>query len=73
MKTWTEILIPLWHQQVMVPMRIMDIMEILNFKLSKLKPRNMVAKDLRSSKYRMRVVEDKRKREPKHKEQYALS
>jgi hypothetical protein len=57
----------------MVPMRIMDIMEILNFKLSKLKPRNMVAKDLRSSKYRMRVVEDKRKREPKHKEQYALS
>ena len=54
-------------------MRIMDIMEILNFKLSKLKPRNMVAKDLRSPKYRMRVVEDKRKREPKHKEQYALS
>ncbi len=30
----------------------------------------MVAKDLRSPKYRMRVVEDKRKKEPKHKEQY---
>ena len=30
----------------------------------------MVAKDLRSPKYRMRVVEDKRKREPKHKEHY---
>ena len=54
-------------------MRIMDIMENLNFKLSKTKPRNMVAKDLRSPKYRMRVVEDKRKREPKYKESYALS
>ena len=30
----------------------------------------MVAKDLRSPKYHMRVVDDKRKREPKHKEQY---
>ncbi len=30
----------------------------------------MVAKDLRSPKYRMRVVEDKRKKEPKHREQY---
>ena len=56
----------------MVPMRIMDTMETLNFKLSKLKPRNMVAKDLRSPKYRMRVVVDKRKKEPKYKEQYAL-
>ena len=74
MKTWTETLIPLWLQPVTVLMRIMDIMESLNFKLStKTKPRNMVAKDLRSPKYRMRVVEDKRKREPKHKEQYALS
>ncbi len=53
-------------------MRIMAIMETLNFKLSKTKPRNMVAKDLRSPKYRMRVVEDKRKKEPKYKEQYAL-
>ena len=51
-------------------MRIMDIMENLNFKLSKTKPRNMVAKDLRSPKYRMRVVEDKRKKEPKYKESY---
>jgi hypothetical protein len=42
-------------------------MESLNFKLSKTKPRNMVAKDLRSPKYRMRVVEDKRKKEVKHK------
>lgn len=33
----------------------------------------MVAKDLRSPKYRMRVVEDKRKKEPKYKQkQYAL-
>jgi hypothetical protein len=54
-------------------MRIMEVMESLNFKLSKTKPRNMVAKDLRSPKYRMRVVEDKRKREPKYKEHYALS
>ena len=30
----------------------------------------MVAKDLRSPKYRMRVIEDKRKKEPKYKEQY---
>ena len=30
----------------------------------------MVAKDLRSPKYRMRVVDDKRKREPKHRESY---
>lgn len=46
-------------------------MESLNFKLSsKTKPRNMIAKDLRSPKYRMRVVEDKRKREPNHKESY---
>ena len=30
----------------------------------------MVAKDLRSPKYRMRVIDDKRKREPKHREQY---
>ena len=30
----------------------------------------MVAKDLRSPKYRMRVVEDKRKKEPRYKEQY---
>ena len=30
----------------------------------------MVAKDLRSPKYRMRVVEDKRKKEPKHKGHY---
>jgi len=51
-------------------MRITEVMESLNFKLSKTKPRNMVAKDLRSPKYRMRVVADKRKREPKHKEQY---
>ena len=52
-------------------MRITEVMESLNFKLSKTKPRNMVAKDLRSPKYRMRVVDDKRKREPKHKqEQY---
>jgi len=57
----------------MEPMRITEVMETLNFKLSKTKPRNMVAKDLRSPKYRMRVVEDKRKREPKYKEQYALS
>jgi hypothetical protein len=50
---------------------MVEVMETLNFKLSKTKPRNMVAKDLRSPKYRMRVVEDKRKREPKHKqEQY---
>ncbi len=35
--------------------------------------RNLIAKDLRSPKYRMRVVVDKRKREPKYKEQYALS
>jgi hypothetical protein len=54
-------------------MRITEVMETLNFKLSKTKPRNMVAKDLRSPKYRMRVVEDKRKKEPKYKEQYALS
>jgi len=66
-------LIPLWLQQDMEPMRITEVMETLNFKLSKTKPRNMVAKDLRSPKYRMRVVEDKRKREPKYKEQYALS
>lgn len=40
-------------------------------KLSKTKPRNMVAKDLRSPKYRMRIVDDKRKKEPKYKqEQY---
>ena len=46
-------------------------METLNIKLSRTTPRNMVAKDLRSPKYRMRVVDDKRKREPKHKqEQY---
>ena len=51
-------------------MRITDTMEILNFKLPKTKPRNMIAKDLRSPKYRIRVVEDKRKRDPKHKEQY---
>jgi len=57
----------------MEPMRITEVMETLNFKLSKTKPRNMVAKDLRSPKYRMRVVEDKRKKEPKYKEQYALS
>jgi hypothetical protein len=63
-------LIPLWLQQDMEPMRIMEVMESLNFKLSKTKPRNMVAKDLRSPKYRMRVVADKRKREPKHKEHY---
>jgi hypothetical protein len=63
-------LIPLWLQQDMEPMRITEVMESLNFKLSKTKPRNMVAKDLRSPKYRMRVVEDKRKREPKHREQY---
>lgn len=31
------------------------------------KPRNEVAKDLRSPKYRLRVVEDKRKKEQKHK------
>lgn len=31
------------------------------------KPRNAVAKDLRSPKYRLRVVEDKRKKEDKHK------
>jgi hypothetical protein len=73
MKAWTEILIPLWLQQDMEPMRITEVMESLNFKLSKTKPRNMVAKDLRSPKYRMRVVEDKRKREPKYKEHYALS
>jgi hypothetical protein len=52
-------------------------MEILNFKLSKTKPRNIVAKDLRSPKYRMRVVEDKRKKDVKHKghcnEPYARS
>ena len=30
----------------------------------------MVAKDLRSPKYRMRVVNDKRKKDPKHKGQY---
>ena len=54
----------------MAPMRIMDTMENLNFKLPNIKPRNMVAKDLRSPKYRMRVIDDKRKREPKHREQY---
>lgn len=70
MKAWTEILIPLWLQQDMERMRITEVMESLNFKLSKTKPRNMVAKDLRSPKYRMRVVEDKRKKEPKYKEQY---
>jgi hypothetical protein len=48
-------------------MRIMDTMENLNFKLPNIKPRNMVAKDLRSPKYRMRVVENKRKKEVKHK------
>ena len=43
-------------------------MNSLYFKLSiKTKPRNMVAKDLRSPKYRMRVVDDKRKKEVKHK------
>ena len=46
---------------------------VITVKVCKSKPRNMVAKDLRSPKYRMRVVEDKRKREPKYKEQYALS
>ena len=70
MKAWTEILIPLWLQPEWEQTRITEVMESLNFKLSKTKPRNMVAKDLRSPKYRMRVVEDKRKREPKHKEQY---
>ena len=30
----------------------------------------MVAKDLRSPKYRMRVIDDKRKREPKHRDSY---
>ena len=73
MKAWTETLIPLWLLQEWEQTRITEVMESLNFKLSKTKPRNMVAKDLRSPKYRMRVVEDKRKREPKHKEQYALS
>jgi hypothetical protein len=73
MIAWTEILIPLWLQQEWEQTRITEVMESLNFKLSKTKPRNMVAKDLRSSKYRMRVVEDKRKREPKYKEHYALS
>ena len=36
---------------------------------SKLKPRDLVAKDLRTPKYRMRVVESKVKyvRQPKHK------
>jgi hypothetical protein len=63
-------LIPLWLQQEWEQTRITEVMESLNFKLSKTKSRNMVAKDLRSPKYRMRVVEDKRKREPKHKESY---
>ena len=71
MKAWTETLIPLWFQQEWEQTRITEVMENLNFKLSsKTKPRNMVAKDLRSPKYRMRVIEDKRKREPKHKESY---
>jgi hypothetical protein len=51
-------------------MRITEVMVSLNFKLSRTKPRNMVARDLRSPKYHMRVVDDKRKRDPKHKEQY---
>ena len=50
-------------------MRIM----VITVKVGRSKPRNMVAKDLRSPKYRMRVVEDKRKKEPKYKEHYALS
>ena len=70
MRAWTETLIPLWLLQEWEQTRITEVMESLNFKLSKTKPRNMVAKDLRSPKYRMRVVEDKRKREPKYKEQY---
>jgi hypothetical protein len=38
-----------------------------------IRKRDPIARDLLSPKYRMRVVEDKRKREPKHKEQYDLS
>ena len=35
--------------------------------ICKVKRRDYVAKDLRTPKYRMRVVGDKRKRDPKHK------
>lgn len=41
---------------------------VMNFKVpASGKPRNLVSKDLRSPKYRMRVVGDKRKKNPKHK------
>jgi len=36
-------------------------------RIDKVKRRDFVAKDLRTPKYRMRVVGDKRRKEPKHK------
>ena len=41
--------------------------------MNKIKKRNPIAKELRTPKYRMRVVADKRKRDPKYKEQYVVS
>lgn len=38
-----------------------------------IRKRDPIARDLHTAKYRQRVVEDKRKKEPKHKEQYDLS
>lgn len=35
------------------------------------KPRDYIGKDLRSVKYRMRVVGDKRKKEPKYSKEYS--
>ena len=35
-----------------------------------IKKRNPIAKDLKSPKYRMRVVESKLRKPPKHKERY---
>lgn len=35
--------------------------------------RNLIAKDLRTPKYRMRVVVSKKKKQPKHKERYDIS
>jgi hypothetical protein len=36
-------------------------------RICKVKRRDFIAKDLRTPKYRMRVVGDKRRKEPKHK------
>lgn len=38
-----------------------------------IRKRDPIARDLRTPKYRQRVVEDKRKKEPKYKEDYDLS